>query len=440
MTYIGLPVGKCEAIPICNQGMYIPSTNSCYNNQNTCPLGNFQCYQIQGDSAQSTPGIPMTYCSPNACSSDTTAMMGGTDGAAGTNDIKDDGQITASGDCQGSIYIFNAADKRCVEEDKRQMLASITKTIATVAAAVVGGPEIALLMTMGTQVAQDAITGQLGPGTLMALGMAVAMYGVAQYAGPLMDKFTSQASESWNQMVSTIQSNMGYYDPNALTIGSGIPQLAPGWAQASADLTLPTMSSFDELIRSMYLKLSSVTGLEAATIQSMTHGAVAGIQSSLFASFGPMKCCYPDKLSPNCPQPDFKQADMAANGQCHIIGDYCAVNWLGLCVVTKQTSCCYNSQLGRIIAEQGRPQLQSFAAMPNNGWGDTRNPECRGFHPEEFQYIDMSKIDFSEYIAAVQMNQAPLIKQMTQQGAQSYLQNQQSGTAPTATPATTLYR
>ena len=46
----------------------------------------------------------------------------------------------------------------------------------------------------------------------------------------------------------------------------------------------------------------------------------------------------------------------------------------------------------RIIHQQGRAQLNSVA-----GFGTPEAPNCRGLTPEEFQSIDFSKIDFSEY-------------------------------------------
>jgi conjugal transfer mating pair stabilization protein TraN len=56
--------------------------------------------------------------------------------------------------------------------------------------------------------------------------------------------------------------------------------------------------------------------------------------------------------------------------------------------------------MGRIIAEQGRPQLASFG--PDGGWGTPENPECRGFTPEEFARIDFAKVDMSEYYQDLQ--------------------------------------
>jgi hypothetical protein len=83
------------------------------------------------------------------------------------------------------------------------------------------------------------------------------------------------------------------------------------------------------------------------------------------------------------------------DGQCHLVGSYCAVKVFGICIQKKQTYCCFNSVLARIIQEQGRQQL-------GIGWGDPKSPNCRGFTPEEFQKIDFSKIDFSEWYEDLQ--------------------------------------
>ncbi|ENU5879869.1 MULTISPECIES: hypothetical protein [Campylobacter] len=44
--------------------------------------------------------------------------------------------------------------------------------------------------------------------------------------------------------------------------------------------------------------------------------------------------------------------------------------------------------------EQGRPQIK-------RGWGSPKSPDYRGFTPEEFQKLDFSKIDLSEFIADI---------------------------------------
>lgn len=61
----------------------------------------------------------------------------------------------------------------------------------------------------------------------------------------------------------------------------------------------------------------------------------------------------------------------------------------------KQGHCCFKSKLARIIQEKGREQL-------GIGWGDPRNPDCRGLTIEEIQRIDFEKIDFSSLFADIE--------------------------------------
>lgn len=54
-----------------------------------------------------------------------------------------------------------------------------------------------------------------------------------------------------------------------------------------------------------------------------------------------------------------------------------------------QSHCCFKSKISKIIQVEGRKQL-------GIGWGDQKNPDCRGLTLEEIQRIDFSIIDFSE--------------------------------------------
>ena len=82
-TYIGLPIEKCEAVPVCPNGMYFPSSDTCYNSTHSCPVGDFACRQISGDTTEVAPGVPIQYCSPNACQSDTSGWIENTDTESG---------------------------------------------------------------------------------------------------------------------------------------------------------------------------------------------------------------------------------------------------------------------------------------------------------------------------------------------------------------------
>ncbi|WP_150295347.1 conjugal transfer protein TraN [Sphingobium estronivorans] len=106
-----------------------------------------------------------------------------------------------------------------------------------------------------------------------------------------------------------------------------------------------------------------------------------------------------DFLLSGCDQQDMEVGMLRGSGMCHEVGTYCASKILGICVQKARGHCCFNTRLGRIIQEQGRPQLASFNAM---GWGTPKKPYCRGFTPEEFQALDFSKMDLSEYYSDIE--------------------------------------
>lgn len=100
-----------------------------------------------------------------------------------------------------------------------------------------------------------------------------------------------------------------------------------------------------------------------------------------------------DFLLTSCDSQDMEVGMLRGSGMCVEVGSYCSSKILGICVQKSRSHCCFNTKLGRIIQEQGRPQLKSFA----DGWGPVKTPNCRGFTPEEFQALDFSRMDLSEY-------------------------------------------
>lgn len=105
-------------------------------------------------------------------------------------------------------------------------------------------------------------------------------------------------------------------------------------------------------------------------------------------------------LANACDQMDMETAMANSSGYCIEVGDFCKkeVKFIG-CVQKAKSFCCFNSKLARIIQEQGRPQLTTI-----NGFGTPTEPNCRGFTPEEFQRIDFSRIDLTEYVEELQKN------------------------------------
>ncbi|MCI1754338.1 MAG: conjugal transfer protein TraN [Sphingobium sp.] len=90
---------------------------------------------------------------------------------------------------------------------------------------------------------------------------------------------------------------------------------------------------------------------------------------------------------------------LRGSGMCHEVGSYCSSKILGICVQKARGHCCFNTKLGRIIQEQGRPQLKS---VQRQSVGHAEEAYCRGFTPEEFQALDFSKMDLSEYYSEIE--------------------------------------
>jgi len=103
-----------------------------------------------------------------------------------------------------------------------------------------------------------------------------------------------------------------------------------------------------------------------------------------------------------CTQGDLETSTSDASGMCSYIGKRCTEKWAGECVQKVKMFCCFNTKLGRIIHEQGRAQLKTFASIPGGVFGTPEIPDCRGFKPDEFQALDFSQIDMSEYYSDLQ--------------------------------------
>lgn len=94
---------------------------------------------------------------------------------------------------------------------------------------------------------------------------------------------------------------------------------------------------------------------------------------------------------------DSESVMMMASGLCHKIGKKCIEKWdLVGCVQSAQVHCCYKTKLARIFHEQVKAQIAG------QNWGTVNEPNCKGLTPEQFQSIDFSKLDFTEYFDDVQ--------------------------------------
>jgi conjugal transfer mating pair stabilization protein TraN len=130
-------------------------------------------------------------------------------------------------------------------------------------------------------------------------------------------------------------------------------------------------------------------------------------------------CCKDDDylfgLS-QCNGDEIQLAIQKGKGLCHYVGEYCSKETaFNVCIEKKKTYCCFNSKLGRIIHEQGRPQTKDF-----DTWGSGGSPICRGFTPEEFQTLDFAKIEMDEWIGDIQTASQEKVMNSVSAGIQNF--------------------
>ena len=163
-----------------------------------------------------------------------------------------------------------------------------------------------------------------------------------------------------------------------------------------AVLTNTAISGTYQVASSAYTAYSTI--ISSGGSQAIAADAAAtSAQGTAMVAFDPTSLAISlaivvvvDYLSQGCSQQDMETGLLNGSGYCYQTGEYCKTSWPFFgCVQRARTYCCFNSKLARIIHQQGRPQLRSMPPLGSN--------ICRGFTPEEFQYLDFSKIDLSEY-------------------------------------------
>jgi conjugal transfer mating pair stabilization protein TraN len=102
-SYNGLPVEKCEAVPVCSgSGVFDPVQHACVMG-NACPLGSqYACMDYNGS----------LQCSQNQCI-DPANPPGGQTVDQGEDTMLEDDARNPDGSCAGQIMIFNGKASRC---------------------------------------------------------------------------------------------------------------------------------------------------------------------------------------------------------------------------------------------------------------------------------------------------------------------------------------
>ncbi|ORJ57499.1 conjugal transfer protein TraN [Geothermobacter hydrogeniphilus] len=328
---------------VCDSGVYDPATGLCRLDRFTCPAGNYACLDT---------GAAVPQCSPNTC----------VDVAAPSSEVplpppndtwlQNDGQVAADGSCLGELYIFSGKPSRCRPP----------------------GLTVGYLndcCDSGGEMVSDSRTGPSLSTTVHAISVAYHMAQTAYYAYQIGEG-TMIATEMGGQVVIT----------DAVS-GALVGSAASGSEVAAG--ALAAQGAADAGATGAAAVSSGLEGFTSALLNPTTIVIALVVMAVMKVLFGK-----------GCDQTDSEAALFSASGYCHDLGTICdkKIKLIG-CVQRSRRFCCFNSKMARIVAEQGRPQLKAFG--PNGGWGTPENPNCRGFTPEEFQQLDFSKINMSEY-------------------------------------------
>ena len=405
--------GKCEANPICSQGTF--QNGQCFTGY-TCPLGNYQCHQVNDK----------WMCSPIECSKIGNATDDSPD--FDPEGFIDDGQGDESGNCLGQIYIFNGFKMRCrkagvktgfqncCDEANGKLYDSTGSydtfmTIKNTITAIMFAKQIAEVGYYASKIASGAyyinkgqhvwIMSNTGVVKSFPTGTPAAEAILAVQQG--MDTTTAINTATTTYVTQHVKVYGG--DIALMVVNLAVGQLIDD----------PILQSVVNLAATVTLASGALKGLGISLALSNPALAIPMAVIQLGMAF----------FAGSCDSQDIITSTMDKSGRCHYVGDRCLKKWFGSCVQKAKVFCCFNSKLARIIHEQGRSQLSTFGL--SGGWGSAKNPNCRGFTPEEFQALDFGKIDLSEYYADIQRNIRQNIESVVNQQMQETYQGLSSG-------------
>lgn len=94
-----------------------------------------------------------------------------------------------------------------------------------------------------------------------------------------------------------------------------------------------------------------------------------------------------------CSNDDLTLIEQRKNKVTHYVGTYChkELKPFNTCIEYRESYCAFNGMLARIVQEGARVQL-------GRSWGSAKNPSCGAMTPEDFEHVDFTLIDFTEYI------------------------------------------
>ncbi|WP_265178749.1 conjugal transfer mating pair stabilization protein TraN [Aeromonas salmonicida] len=98
-----------------------------------------------------------------------------------------------------------------------------------------------------------------------------------------------------------------------------------------------------------------------------------------------------------CEESEFTMNAKRALKNCTYVGSYCKTEVLGACIEERESYCCFNSPLSRIIQEQIKSQL-------GDSFGEPDSPQCGGIPLEDVAKVNWDKVNLDEWLGILQQN------------------------------------
>ena len=164
------------------------------------------------------------------------------------------------------------------------------------------------------------------------------------------------------------------------------------------DTSTPPNTNF-QLAATMVAMVKAVQdGFDKDTLKIFTGTPMSCDYSTFGTVF--IDCCAndPTKLFGSCSDEEIALANARKAKEAHLVGTQCSEWWsvgLGkICAKKEDVYCVYNSELGRMIQEQGRPQL-------GLNFGTPGLPDCDGLTLNQFASLNFQAMDWSEFFSQI---------------------------------------
>ena len=250
------------------------------------------------------------------------------------------------------------------------------------------------------------------------------------FSGRNMECNTSGIDSGWKNCCLSGEGTLAEDVGNAQTMYSAITgiqtiyelgEMAAFYYGAVSSVTITSGSSAGLAagIEALNAGESLMEGFEAYAEAAMLNPATIAIAAAVYLAQEVF-------LSGQCKQEDLETSMSNDAGRCHYVGNYCKKKWSLIgCVQQANVYCCFNSKLARIIQEQGRPQLSTFNPLWATYYDNEISANCRGFTPGEFQMLDFSKMNLSEYFNEITTTAQSSLQQTINSNIQQYYQSTQ---------------